>query len=156
MRDSYSHFRAILMGFGYNLTMNEMYSMSIVAHNYAVMAVFAFIVINYLVLLRGFDIKKYKRFMAIYNPISYTAMGAVAFSGVVMMAAKHLSFTLANSAMILVAMLFVYLEIKRILPLRYIRSDDETKFSHYVKSAQKLLALEFVIVLAMAVVMRLL
>ena len=42
----------------------------------------------------------------------------VIFTGVIMMAAKHLDFTIENIAMILFAMILIYLELKRSLGLK--------------------------------------
>ncbi|MDX9813654.1 MAG: hypothetical protein RBS91_03195 [Sulfurimonadaceae bacterium] len=130
--------------------MNEMYSMSIVAHYYSVVMIFL-VILAHLLLLRGVgEFKKYKRIQTLYNPLAFTAIGATMFTGVVMMAAKHLSFTLENIAMIVASAIYIYLEAKRLKVLKRTR-----EFSSEFKSmSQKVFIAQFVLVLAVSIWMK--
>ncbi len=132
--------------------MNEMYSMSIVAHNYGVMMLFSVIFINFYMLIFANDIKKYKRILSLYNPIAFTAMGSVAFTGVIMMAAKHLDFTIENIAMITLVFVYVVLEVKRLKTLKTLKEKSDT----FIAMSKKIFIIEFVLVLAMSIWMNML
>ena len=93
--------------------MNEMYDMSIVTHNYGVIGILGMIFINILMLVRATDINKYTRAVTLFTPIAMTAIGAVIFTGIIMMAAKHLDFTIENIVMIIFAVVLIVLENKR-------------------------------------------
>lgn len=140
--------------FGYNLVMNEMYSMSIVAHNYSVMMLFLTIFINFWLISLDSTILKHKRILSLYNPIAYSAIGATIFTGIVMMAAKHLDFTIKNSAMIAVATIFIYLELKRLKKLKTLNSKNESGFLDYKNLSKKIFITQFLLVLLMAIWMR--
>jgi hypothetical protein len=129
---------------------NEMYDMSIVAHNYGVMAILGVVLVNVFMLLRAKDINKYMRSMRIFTPIGSTAIGAIIFTGIIMMAAKHLDFTIPNIAMIIFAIIFIYLEVKRSLKLKYINKKEEGVFAKYKSFAFKVLALEVFVILSIS------
>ncbi len=131
--------------------MNEMYSMSIVAHNYGVMAVLGAVFINMIVLILSSALVRYRRFSSLFTPIASTMIGFVIFTGVVMMAAKHLQFTVLNVVMIAMATLFLFFEVKRLSPLKYLHTDEE--FEIYKKGALRVLAYEVVGVLVVAFLM---
>ncbi len=130
--------------------MNEMYDMSIVTHNYGVMSVLAVILINLFMLLRAKDISRYIRAVRIFMPIGGTAIGVIVFTGVVMMAAKHLDFTMANIAMIIFAVILIYLEVKRSSRLKYINKKEDGAFAKYKSFAVKVLALEVIVTLSIS------
>ena len=130
--------------------MNEMYNMSIVTHNWGVMLVLGVIFINIFMLLGIKNMVKYTRAMSLFTPIVGTAIGMVIFTGVVMMAAKHLDFTLQNIAMILAAVFLIFLETKRSLALRSLDKKSSSAFGHYKDSAIKFFLLEIVVVLAIS------
>ncbi len=130
--------------------MNEMYDMSIVTHNYGVMSVLAVILINLFMLLRAKDISRYIRAVRIFMPIGGTAIGIIVFTGVVMMAAKHLDFTMANIAMIIFAVILIYLEVKRSSRLKYINKKEDGAFAKYKSFAVKVLALEVIVTLSIS------
>jgi len=127
--------------------MNEMYNMSIVTHNLGVIGVLVVIFFNFVVLVRTKDIKKYRRFMRIFTPIGSVMIATIVFTGVVMMAAKHLQFSIANIIMILFAVIFIYLEVKRSKELKY----ANTVFDVYKKYAIKILIFEAVIILLIGI-----
>lgn len=127
-----------------------MYDMSIVTHNYGVMSVLAVILTNLFMLLRAKELSRYIRAASIFMPIGGTAIGVVVFTGVVMMAAKHLDFTMANIAMIIFAVILIYLEVKRASRLKYINKKEEGAFTKYKSFAVKVLALETVVTLSIS------
>ena len=127
-----------------------MYDMGIVTHNYGVMSVLAVILVNLFMLLRAKDIGKYIRAMRIFMPIGGTAIGVVVFTGVVMMAAKHLDFTIENIAMILFALLLIFLEIKRSSKLKYINKKEDDALRKYKTFAVKVLAVETIATLSIS------
>lgn len=130
--------------------MNEMYEMSIVAHNWGIMSVFGVIFINVFMLLGIKNLTKYIRAMSLFTPIVGTAVGMVIFTGVVMMAAKHLQFSVQNIAMIIFAVILIYLEIRRALRLKNLNKKDENAFKNYKSYALKIFVLEILIVLTIS------
>jgi len=126
--------------------MNEMYNMSIVTHGTFVIWLLAMILINYTVLSVANDLKLYRRKRSLfYIPLDFVGFGGVVFTGVIMMAAKHLDFTIQNIAMIIVATIFIVIDIKRSKEFKYVR--DENDFNIYKTFAKKVLIVEFVMVL---------
>ncbi len=123
--------------------MNEMYNMSIVAHNFSVLVILGVIGINAYKLLSAKGVAEYRRFHMLYNPMGLTVLGSIIFTGVIMMAAKHLDFTFVNIIMIVVAFVFVVFEVKRVKALRYIQNDDIEKFLEYKKFSMRILLIEF-------------
>ena len=130
--------------------MNEMYDMSIVTHNYGVMSVLAVILVNFFMLLKAKDMSKYIRSMRIFMPIGGTTIGIIIFTGVVMMAAKHLDFTIANIAMIIFAVALIYLEFQRGSRLKYINKNEEGAFDKYKSFAIKVLTVEVFVTLSIS------
>jgi len=123
--------------------MNEMYNMGIVTHNLAVIGVLGVIFINLFLLKMAKDIYRYRRVARIFTPIGSVMIGAVIFTGVVMMAAKHLNFTIENIVMILIATLFVFLEFRRMKELRFADLDSLDRYKHF---ASNLLYVEIILV----------
>jgi len=131
--------------------MNEMYNMSIVAHYYSVVAVFLSILLNLVMLIKADNIEKHKRFVTLYNPIGGTFMGGIIFTGVVMMAAKHLNFSIENILMILIAIYMIYLDFKRNKALKIIRTDYHSSFQFYRLFAMRMLVMQMLVLLAMSI-----
>jgi len=131
--------------------MNEMYNMSIVAHYYSVVAVFLSILLNLVMLIKANNIEKHKRFVSLYNPIGGTFMGGIIFTGVVMMAAKHLDFTIENILMILIAMYMIWLDVKRNKALKIIRTDYHSSFQFYRLFAMRMLVMQMLVLLAISI-----
>ncbi len=130
--------------------MNEMYDMSIVAHNYGVASILGVILLNLVMIIKADNVGKYKRFNTIFNPIGGTFLGVLIYTGVVMMAAKHLDFTLANIAMIVFAIVLIYLEVKRSSKLKYVKNEDSAGFKEYKKFVYKILGLEVFVLLSIS------
>ena len=100
--------------------MNEMYSMGLGIHSWGAVFMFVVVLLNILVLRSAKDMQKYKRVMSIYlMPLSSTAIGVALFSGTIMMAAKHLDFTIENVVMIIISVVLIVLEAKRSKTLKY-------------------------------------
>lgn len=131
--------------------MNEMYDMSIVTHNYGVMFILLAILTNVIMLLRAKDISKYRRSMRIFMPISSIGIGIVVFTGIVMMAAKHLDFTIENIVMIIFAALLMFLESKRSSKLKYLNKKEDGIFAKYKSFAFKILRIEIFMTLSISV-----
>ena len=130
--------------------MNEMYDMSIVTHNYGVMLILGVIFYNFVTLSMAQDVQKYKRMMNLFMPIGMTMIGTVLFTGIVMMAAKHLDFTIANIIMILIFIALVVLENIKSKRLRFLDTKVENSWVEYKNFAKKIFALELFLVLAIS------
>ncbi len=130
--------------------MNEMYDMSIVTHNFGVMGILAVIFINVMMLLGAKELNAYRRKMMLFTPIGSTMLGVVLFSGVVMMAAKHLEFTVENIVMIVIGVVLIVLEVRRMKKLKYLNSKDEGVLQKYKSEAMTILQIEVALVLAIS------
>ncbi|MDD2448905.1 MAG: hypothetical protein PHS42_02230 [Sulfurimonas sp.] len=131
--------------------MNEMYDMSIVMHNYSVYGILAVILLNFLMLARADEIKTYARFMNLFMPIVMTVIGAVIFTGVVMMAAKHLEFTVENIVMILFGVVLIGLENARSKKLQRVDKKHKDALLSHKKEAYKIFAIEVIMVLGISI-----
>jgi len=130
--------------------MNEMYSMSIVTHYWSVIGVLVVIFLNMFMLVNAKDIKKYRKFMSVFTPIGSVLIGSVIFTGIVMMAAKHLDFTLANIVMIVFAIVFIVMEVKRAKELKF----ADVKLDMYKSYALKILMGEIAVIVSIAIWMK--
>jgi len=102
-------------------------------------------------LISSKDLLKYKRTNSLYLvPLGMTLIGSLLFTGIVMMAAKHLDFTLENIAMIIIGVVLIVLEAKRLKALKYLNAKKEKAFDAYKPFARTLLQIEFVLVLLMS------
>ncbi len=131
--------------------MNEMYDMSIVMHNYSVYGILGVMLLNFLMLARAKDIKAYARFVTLFMPIGMTAIGAVIFTGVVMMAAKHLEFSLENIVMIVFGVLLIVLENSRSKKLQRLNKKDTDSLEVHKKDAYKIFMIELCAVLSISI-----
>jgi len=131
--------------------MNEMYDMSIVTHYYGVLGILVVIFINSLMLKKAQNITDYKRQMSLYTPVGSIAIGFVIFTGVVMMAAKHLDFTVENILMILFSIAIIYLEVKRAKGLKYIDTREENALEKFKVYGAGLLMMELVLTLSISI-----
>ena len=131
--------------------MNEMYNMGLDLHSWSAVAVLAMIFLNLYILISSKDLLKYKRTNSLYLvPLGMTLIGSLLFTGIVMMAAKHLDFTLENIAMIIIGVVLIALEVKRLKALKYLSTKKERAFDAYKPFARTLLQIEFVLVLLMS------
>ena len=132
--------------------MNEMYNMGLSLHSVGAVAILMVIFMNLFLLLSAKDLKKYKRTNSIVLwPITFTILGFAIFTGVIMMAAKHLDFTLENIVMILISIVFIGLEAKRIKSLKYLSETKEHAFNVYKPIARRTLQIEFILVLLISI-----
>ncbi|MCK9491267.1 MAG: hypothetical protein M0Q24_04195 [Sulfurimonas sp.] len=131
--------------------MNEMYDMSIVMHNYSVYGILAVILLNFLMLAKADEIRAYARFVTLFMPIGMTVIGAVIFTGVVMMAAKHLDFTVENVVMILFAVIVIVLENIRSKKLQKVDKKLPEALVLHKKEAYIIFALEVFLVFSISV-----
>ena len=131
--------------------MNEMYDMSIVTHYYGVIGILVVIFVNALMLKSANNIVSYQRQMSLFTPISSTAIGAIIFTGIVMMAAKHLEFTIENIIMIVFSIVIIYLEVKRAKGLKYLNKKEEHALDKFKKYAAYILLIELILVISISI-----
>ena len=128
--------------------MNEMYNMGLGIHSVGEIVLLAVILGNIMYLKKITSLKKYKRVMSIgLVPLTASTIGFAIFTGIIMVAAKHLDFTLENIVMILISLILIFLEVKRIKNLSYMNANKERSLEAYRGFALKILYIEFVLVL---------
>lgn len=130
--------------------MNEMYDMSIVTHNFGVIGILIVVLINLVFLFSATDVRKYKRAMSLFTPIGSLAIGTVIFTGIVMMAAKHLEFSVENITMIIFAVSIIFLEVSRARTLKRLSVLQENALADFKVFATRVLLLEVLITLLMS------
>lgn len=135
--------------------MEAMYALGLSIHSVTTACFLFMIVLNILVLYKFEDDHRYKRINALFlAPFTFMILSFVLFTGVIMMAAKHLDFTVQNSVMVFLSVLVVYFEIKRSKALRFVQADDddleEMIFEKYKTVFLKTLFMEFFAVLFIA------
>jgi hypothetical protein len=136
--------------------MNEMYNMSIVMHDFGVLALVIAVLVNIVMLQHAFERKKYRRKMRIYMPFSVMSLAAIMFTGTVMMAAKHLAFTLENVVMIIISIVLIVLESRRYRGLKYMDRSRNDAFGLYRIKAMKIMGAELFLVILVSIWMLLL
>jgi len=131
--------------------MNEMYNMGLSLHSWSAVAVLMLIFLNLYILISAKELAKYKRVNALYLvPLNITVLGTLLFTGVVMMAAKHLHFSIENIMMIILGVALIVLEAKRLKALKYLSTKKEHALEVYKPFARTLLQVEFGLVLLMS------
>ncbi len=130
--------------------MEKMYLMGLDIHNFGIIVLIGVISFNFMLLALSKSIRIYARRMRVVMPISSTLIAIIIFTGTIMMAAKHLSFTLDNIAMIVVSFALIYIELKRYLSLKHADLSKNNAFGIYREKAYRLLAIEMVLMLAMS------
>lgn len=127
----------------YNFAMNEMYNMGFDIHSIGGIALVSVLFLNIFMLRIAKDLRKYKRLMSIVLlPLTATVIGLDIFTGVIMMAAKHLDFTISNIIMIVISLLLIVLEVKRAKMLKYMNPNKERSLEAYKNYGIKLLYIE--------------
>ncbi len=128
--------------------MNEMYNMGLSLHSIGGIALVGIVFLNIFFLRIAKDLRKYKRLMSIFLlPLTATVLGLEIFTGVIMMAAKHLDFTIENIVMIVVSVLLIVLEVKRAKSLKYMNPNKERSLEAYKNYGIKFLYIEVVWIL---------
>ena len=122
--------------------MNEMYTMSIDIHRYGALILLGIIIANTVHLLRANEIRHYARQMRIMMPVMASFLALMLFTGAVMMAAKHLDFSVANVVMIALNIAWIVLESKRYGLLKHSDSKAPDALGVYRTKAKKLLLIE--------------
>ena len=130
--------------------MNYMYTMSIGAHNISVILLLVMVGLNFILLFRAKDVLSYRKKMAFMTPTIAVVLASVLFTGTIMMAAKHLKFSLANIAMILFGVAFIMLEVKRVKPLKYLKNLPHA-IPLYRDYAKKILLIELLTMLIISI-----
>ena len=128
--------------------MNEMYEMSIISHSYSVIGLLFAILLNFLFAMRIDDVKRYKRAMSMYVFVIPMFLSAVIFTGIVMMAAKHLDFTIENNIMIGFSIIMIILEAKKAKFVKFYPSQNE--ISVLQKKIYKVLSIELILLLSIS------
>jgi ABC-type Fe3+-siderophore transport system permease subunit len=129
--------------------MNEMYNMSIVTHYYSVWAVLGVILLNLYMLNKASCMKDYKRFNSLFMPIGSMFIGGVIFTGIIMMAAKHLEFSIENIIMIIIGVYVIVLEASRSKKLKYLSKD--TQLCAYKTQVNKIFLIQSILVIAISI-----
>lgn len=128
--------------------MNEMYEMSQSLHIYSVIAmVFTLILMMIMHKLRSEQETFVKR-IAIIMVFHASFLGSAALTGMIMMAAKHLSFTPANLLMIIGLFIIIGLEVKRNKILKMVVKFKRVELDEYKKVAFNYELIELVLILA--------
>lgn len=130
--------------------MEAMYKAGLNIHYFGVVVLMGVVVFNIVLLSLSHHIVRYAKRMRIVMPISSSMIALIIFTGAVMMAAKHLHFTLANNAMIVISVVMIILEAKRYKTLK--RKTDITQegaFALYKKIAFRYLGIEMTMLIVM-------
>jgi hypothetical protein len=120
--------------------------MSLSIHWWGVLLLIGIFLASLWQLNRSKDVLAYLRKMRIQGPLIFMAMFIPIFTGMVMMAAKHLDFTISNIMMILLSIILVVFEIKRAKPLKYASIAEEGAFEKYKKEAKTILISEIALI----------
>ena len=132
--------------------MEAMYTMGLEIHTFGVIVLMGVVMFNVVMLALSHHLIRYAKRMRIIMPISASLIALILLTGSIMMAAKHLHFTLANDAMIVIGIVMIVLEAKRYKTLKR-RTDitQEGAFSLYKQKAFRLLGIEAVLLVVMSV-----
>jgi len=126
--------------------------MSLTLHSLSALFVIGTFLLNLFLLQKAHNLKKFKRLMSIVLiPLSITILGLTIFTGTIMMAAKHLDFTIENIVMIIISIIFIILEVKRAKYLKYLPSKVENAIDIYRSFGSKVLYIELGLVVAISV-----
>ncbi|MBU1642446.1 hypothetical protein KKE54_03725 [bacterium] len=120
--------------------------MSLSVHWWGVLLLVVIFLASLWQLNRSNDVLAYLRKMRIQGPLIFMVMFVPIFTGMVMMAAKHLDFTIANIAMIVLSVVLIVFEIKRSKPLKYASIAEEGAFERYKKEARTILISEIALI----------
>ena len=126
-----------------------MYTMGLEIHTVGVIVLMGVVMFNIMMLALSNQVIRYAKRMRIVMPISASLIALILLTGMIMMAAKHLHFTLANDAMIVVGIVMIVLEAKRYKTLK--RRTDITQagaFDLYKRKAFRYLGIEMALLLS--------
>lgn len=131
--------------------MEAMYKMGLEIHYVGVIVLMGVVIFNIVMLSLSNHVIRYAKRMRIVMPISASLIAIILLTGAIMMAAKHLHFTLANSAMIVVGIVMIILEAKRYKTLKR-RTDitQEGAFALYKRKAFRFLGIEAALLISIS------
>jgi len=134
--------------------MEEMYTLGLEIHTVGVMVLMGVAVLNIMMLLLNKNSIQYAKRMRIVMPISASFIALILLTGAIMMAAKHLHFTFANTLMIGAGIAFIVLEAKRYSTLKR-RTDirKEGAFEGYKRKALSYLGIEMGLLVGLTLLM---
>jgi len=127
--------------------MNEMYEMSQSIHIFSVVAMIISLIIMMLIHKSSYEVEIFEKKLAIAMVFYSSFLGAAALTGMIMMAAKHLDFTLANLVMIIGLMALIGLEIKRYKILKMVIRFKRVELDVYKRVAFNYEIIELVLIL---------
>ncbi|HQS66807.1 MAG TPA: hypothetical protein PLM93_06455 [Sulfuricurvum sp.] len=132
--------------------MEALYTTGLEIHFVGVVVLLAVVMFNIIMLALSHQIIRYAKRLRIVIPISWGLITITIFTGIVMMAAKHLTFSLANIAMIILSIIFIILEIKRYKILKY-ETDIRQKgaLTEYKRKAFRYLGIEMLLLIVMSI-----
>jgi len=136
--------------------MNKMYEMSLTIHEWGVLLLLLLFMGSLWQLIKADDLMVYLRKMRIQSPMIMMAMFAPIFTGMVMMAAKHLEFTVPNIVMIILSVVLIVFEVKRSKPLKYASIAEAGAFEKYKRDATTILIAEIALIIMISIWMYLL
>ena len=125
--------------------------MSLSIHWWGVLLLIGIFLASLWQLNRSKDVLAYLKKMRIQGPLIFMAMFIPIFTGMVMMAAKQLSFTVPNVAMILLSVVLIVFEIRRSKPLKYASIAEEGAFEKYKKDARTILVSEIILIILISI-----
>ena len=131
--------------------MEALYTAGLEIHFVGVFVLLAVVIFNIVMLSLSHQVIRYAKRLRIVMPISSSLITITIFTGIVMMAAKHLNFSLANIAMIILSIIFIVLEVKRYKMLKH-ETDikQENAFAMYKQKAFRFLGIEMALLLGMS------
>jgi len=127
--------------------MNEMYEMSQSIHIYSVIAMIISSVLILLLHKSKVPQESFTKRAAVIGLAHVSFLGSVALTGVIMMAAKHLSFSLANILMIIGMITIIVLEVKRNKLLKMVTKFRRVELDIYKPIGFNYGLIEFVLLL---------
>jgi len=128
-----------------------MYTLGLNIHIVGVLILLGVVMFNGATLAFSKDIHAYARRMRIVMPISSSLLFLLLFTGAIMMAAKHLGFSVTNTAMIVGIVVIIFLEIQRYRVLRY-QTDilNTNALAEYKAKGFRYLGIEMAILLSLS------
>ena len=131
--------------------MNKMYDMSLMLHEAGIVLMLLIFLLSIWQLNRVEDTLGYLKKMRIQAPMIMMAMFVPIFTGMVMMAAKHLSFSIPNIVMIILSVVLIIFEIKRSRPLKFASIMETDVFEQYKKDATMILVGESALIVLISI-----
>ena len=132
--------------------MNEMYEMSQSIHIYSVIFMLLSLIILMIMHKLNLEQEKFVKNVSIVSVFHTSFLGAVGLTGMIMMAAKHLSFTMANIFMIIGLVVIIVLEVKRNKILKMVVKLQRVELDIYKRVAFNYELIELVLLLVIGAI----